>query len=316
MKKLVLLFSFSLFAIVASAQLDNDLVLHIPIDGSITDVKGSRSINNTGASLTVDRFGRSNNAITLDGLNDVLDVNFTGLGLDSFAYSVWVKFDDHPADGGLTFILNAGGTTKDAGINLANNYAGYTGFSGFSYTNSGPTANYTTGSLPSKGAWHHIVFSRFSDKVQVYVNGNLMGTSAASGIASYSGGNLGFWVGARVGSSNFLKGIVDDIRVYNRPISSTEVTELYSITNSVVNKTGDRNVSIFPNPSTGKVAVSLSEGQPIQSLKVFDLAGREVQIATTINQNNAELNFLNKGMYILQIISENAILTTQRIVIQ
>ena len=75
-------------------------------------------------------------------------------------------------------------------------------------------------------------------------------------------------------------------------------------------------VSVYPNPSTGVIRLKETESGQFQnaSISVVDLSGRIVHQQTGC-QNSIDLQFLNKGSYILRIESENR-LFTQRIILQ
>jgi len=314
MKKHLLTLTFLASTFSLFGQLDNNLVLHVPIDNNTMDIKGAKNISNSGATLSLDRFGRSNNALFFDGNNDALTGDISGLELDTFSYSIWVKFEDYPTTGNLVFLMNVGGSTKDAGLNLANNYAGYTGFSGFSYAVNGTSYNYTTGTLPSKGAWHHLVVSRASDKIQLYLDGTLAGTSAAVGLADYSGSNLSFSVGARVGTSNFFKGFVDDIRIYNRPVTAQEVTELFTIANGV-SELSSFPFSIYPNPSAGTFTIALDNETDLEAISVYDMTGKLVTTEIKIEGNHATAQIERKGLFLVSVVS-NGNTYTQKVFIR
>lgn len=299
---------------VQSQSFSQFLIMHIPIEkGILEDTISSRSIVNSGASFTIDRYGRSQNALEFDGNSDKLTIDHNNLLLDTFAWSIWVKFDEHPSIGNVTFILNLGGNLKDAGLNLANNYAGFTGFSGFTYMiNGSSAANYTTGSLPSLGAWHHIVINRYTDKIQMYLNGILVGTSSANSGAAYTGSNIGFWIGSRLGQSNYFKGIIDDIQIYSRPLEASEVISIYSRVNNVIIE--DKGLRIYPNPSSGSISITgLGEEAEVT---IFDLTGRSLdQVSMNKMENEMHIQDLKSGVYFVKI-QDGENVTSHKIIVQ
>ncbi len=69
--------------------------------------------------------------------------------------------------------------------------------------------------------------------MNLYVNGELIktGTFADMGI-TYSTSNFWTMIGAAqssAGIDNFFKGKVDEVRIYNRELTNTEVTELFKL---------------------------------------------------------------------------------------
>ena len=68
------------------------------------------------------------------------------------------------------------------------------------------------------------------------------------------------------------------------------------------------NISIYPNPSTGKLNISMPEDKLMSGLRIMDISGRG-QSYTFKNQRQAsyqlDLAAFNPGMYIIEIISGN-----------
>ncbi len=89
--------------------------------------------------------------------------------------------------------------------------------------------------LINDGQWHHVVVTRDGDSglVQIFVDGDLTGSRKTQvGPLSVDAG--GFWVGNEQDSvggldikEDFL-GDIDDIRIYNRVLSESEIQELHS----------------------------------------------------------------------------------------
>ena len=79
--------------------------------------------------------------------------------------------------------------------------------------------------------WTHMtaVVDRTANRLYVYKNGVLSGSQAnISGIGSLSSGTS-----ASIGNNDSnlypLKGFIDDVRVYNRALSASEVLQLYNM---------------------------------------------------------------------------------------
>jgi len=76
-----------------------------------------------------------------------------------------------------------------------------------------------TPQIVSDGHWHHVVATLSSLGMKLYLDGNLVATNPNTS----SSGIIGWW---RIMPGN---GFVDDVRIYNRALSSTEVSQLYAI---------------------------------------------------------------------------------------
>lgn len=89
---------------------------------------------------------------------------------------------------------------------------------------------------PTSGVWHHLVavFNKSQsalNEVSLYVDGLLQTAQhqAASNNNTNNFGSNALYFMSRGGSGDFSSGIIDDVRVYNRALSSIEVQQLYSL---------------------------------------------------------------------------------------
>jgi hypothetical protein len=74
---------------------------------------------------------------------------------------------------------------------------------------------------------------------------------------------------------------------------------------------GQHAIDIFPNPVTGNFYVKNKNGNLINSIEFIDLRGRTINAYTHLNNNSCHLNLneLEKGIYIVKVISEDGIYT-------
>jgi len=72
--------------------------------------------------------------------------------------------------------------------------------------------------------WHHIVcvFNRATGWAYIYVDG-VEEASKNVGLYDLVPSNLDLCVGARSGPTNYWKGIIDEVRIYNRALSAAEI---------------------------------------------------------------------------------------------
>lgn len=86
--------------------------------------------------------------------------------------------------------------------------------------------NQTTSSVFSTGSWHHFVLVLSGGTGQLYHNGTLLMSGNVT--ADMPSASLSFGADEQNTSSSYFAGSLDDIRVYNRALSSVEVSSLYS----------------------------------------------------------------------------------------
>ena len=93
----------------------------------------------------------------------------------------------------------------------------------------------------STGTWYHIAVVQSSTTgITVYVNGaqdvNSSGSPYTSDLDPYAGDYAGIgryrWDGNPGG---YTDGMIDDVRIYNRVLSASEILNLYNITSSSIN---------------------------------------------------------------------------------
>lgn len=88
----------------------------------------------------------------------------------------------------------------------------------------------------SAGKWYHVagVFSQSGKSAKIYINGVEQATTTTGTIPSSIGNDEGYFaIGAEDSTAppnptNFYDGLIDEVRLYNRALSSDEIHELYS----------------------------------------------------------------------------------------
>ena len=145
--------------------------------------------------------------------------------------AAWFKTTNNYA--GNAYIVNKGGSgSETAGKNM--NYgiwmtssekiaAGFETSAGTDYTVTSP-ATY------NDGKWHYAVATYDgSSTVRLYIDGNSVATKTTSGALPDKAGTQPLRVGANSLSLNgFFVGAVDEVRVWNRQVSSTQVSSQYN----------------------------------------------------------------------------------------
>ncbi|MEK7626867.1 MAG: LamG-like jellyroll fold domain-containing protein [Patescibacteria group bacterium] len=84
-------------------------------------------------------------------------------------------------------------------------------------------------SVISTGVWIYVVVTWDGSNVKHYLNGVLDQTQAQGGVPEVTG--VKTWIGAVEGlSPNYFNGQIDEVRIYNRALSATEVADIYNST--------------------------------------------------------------------------------------
>jgi len=108
-------------------------------------------------------------------------------------------------------------------------------------------------------------------------------------------------------TDSFYYVTLNDTVIYRRPTH-----DLMAITNLATEPT----ISLFPNPATDKITISLPENTSSFSYKLYDMQGR-LQFAGKTSNTQTELNVatLPRGLYVLKIIT-NKQSVAKKIVLQ
>jgi hypothetical protein len=87
------------------------------------------------------------------------------------------------------------------------------------------------------GNWYFVTITYNGSEVETGINIYLNSTLASGYTTDNAGNYLGMsntnshvFIGARTGITDFLSGIVDDIRIYDKELNQTEINELYNYT--------------------------------------------------------------------------------------
>lgn len=212
-----------------STNLTEGLVAYYPFNGNANDESGNGNHGTVkGAILTADRFNNSNKAYYFDGNGEYIDCgNGTSLQITGdITVCVWVKVQ--PISYGQVFVNKYAGASIIGWLVEATSdgrviFDGRPGFAG-EMSNSGFSSQ-----TVNDDTWHFLVGQRQNSIWKIYIDGTLATQR------SCSGGNFANSINLMIGVQSdrpsdpaaFSKGIIDDIRIYNRALSDSEIQQLY-----------------------------------------------------------------------------------------
>jgi hypothetical protein len=189
--------------------------------------------------------GQFSGAVQLDGTNDYVTMGDPAngsldFGTGSFTVSVWVY--PTASVGCCDMAVFKGGSSSSV--------AGYDmelGTGAWMASISDGTTNYTVnfcGSPPASSNWYHLalVVDRSSQYVKTYYNGAYQNQTSIASLGSLDA-TRSLTIGASNVPSNLFQGKIDDLRIYNRALSSTEIASLYA--GSCTSPTGAERTMIY-----------------------------------------------------------------------
>lgn len=146
-----------------------------------------------------------------------------------FSLSVWIKPGNNPSDGLIFSKLNASSTGYDFRYNASNKFQWYS-----SPNAAGTRIQLQSASAYSQGSWYHVVLTFSGNQsatgFKLYINGSnvtfstQINTSAADW-TSAANTNIGTYNG---GAGAFLRGVLDEMTLWNVELTSGNVTSLYN----------------------------------------------------------------------------------------
>ena len=232
-----LFLTFLTFFIALSAQAQvpsyvptNGLVGYWPFNGNSNDASGNGN-NGTvnGASLTTDRFGNANSAYYFDGIDNLINVgNPSQLGNNpaSYTQTVWARFEDFPLgiEGSYPIMSKRNANNgEDWATPLLRSTQVIWFFADDAFYGNGPVA--ISGALET-ATWYFLVFVKDGIYYRLYLNGQLIDEIIDNHLMDGSGNDLIF--GAQLAWPQYLKGVLDDIGIWNRALTADEVLALYN----------------------------------------------------------------------------------------
>jgi hypothetical protein len=214
--------------------LSNGLVAWYPFNGNAED-ESENNFHGTvnSALLTSDKNGVENTAYLFDG-DSYIQIPEAPLKLNEFTYSLWVNPTIIAPSGTSSAILSVGDqfSALQQVVSQANHY-GSALFNGLFVGgwNHGPenpvVANVGTNTLPTANQWVHIVWVRHMSYTSMYLNNQLIGTVATNNYLPYYGTATIANIGMRCNFTQGFVGKIDNLRIYNRPLTAAEIGALY-----------------------------------------------------------------------------------------
>jgi len=260
---LIVLISYTfLEGIFGATTLQDGLVGHYLFDGSNTTTDFSTSVNNLnvhGATLQAGRRASANPssdyAYSFDGASYLASQNNIGISANSSrTFSVWIHVSTQQnlnnLSGGQVIGFGTTGITPSGGFHTTGtlfslSYVGPNNTSmadpaiNFQLNGSFTGANFSDRANFMIDQWQHVVltYDGTLGSATLYLNGttaaapSFFGGTGSQGTLNTTDSSVYFGMG--LGSSetwlNGFQGAMDDIRIYNRALGASEVTNLYAL---------------------------------------------------------------------------------------
>jgi len=209
----------------AAQSIPANPVGYYPLDATsgtvAVDANGS-SNNGVVSGATWNSSGRFNGCLVFNGASSTVQI--TNPLCNDFSIALWVKTTQAPGSGqwynGVGLIdADAPANNDDFGTALVGGK--------FAFGVGNPDTTILSTSSINNGAWHFCVATRqqATGVICVYVDGNLQATGTANRNTLNATARLLF--GAYASGNGYFNGSLDEVKIFNRTLSSNEVAALY-----------------------------------------------------------------------------------------
>lgn len=212
----------------------NGLVGRYPFNNNANDISGNGYDGIVyGATPTTDRFNAANAAYSVNNTYIQIPEQIL-LNKNIYSYCIWIKPNNLPNNNQVIFSVGgANNNNPGDGFDQHCSYSttGHVFGSSYNYGNN-PIQSFVDGGYIPINQWTHVAVTRDNSLLKLYVNGILITSSSNSinnepahyGLAT----NKRAIIGGRcyLESQYFFNGSVDDIYLYDRVLSSTEINNI------------------------------------------------------------------------------------------
>jgi hypothetical protein len=306
-----------------SGSLTQGLVGYWPFCGNANDDSGN-GFNGTvsGATLTTDRFGNSNSAYNFAENQQITIPNSADQNHYPLTVSLWYNPSNQPTGTSTNIfskyvaaswngfqivyadntnvtndgvVINDGyGTSSWYTRDTNNRVIGYYGSPGFLQAN------------VATNTWYHYVFVLDATGGKIFVNGQLVSSDTWDGTPGVAINNFLWKIGGQYEGNSWFNGKIDDIGIWNRALTQTEITQLYNqnqcitnitVTDTLIINVGQlsfenpilyaNNITIFPNPASTQININFNN--------ITDLTGGTINIINSLGQQVATTSITTTG---------------------
>lgn len=279
--------------------LTNGLIANYPFSGNANDTSGNGHTGYvSGVVFSTDRFGYSSGAAAFDGISSKIAISNSAdlmFYTNAFTIAMWINLSTSSSEqvfidksylgtgGGWTFFVNPNTNT-------------------LSWVQQSGSSQIFAGNVPTS-SWHHIALTRLGSTNSLYIDG-VFTDSKTFASASYHLTNP-ITLGCQGGGYKYFKGQLDDVKIFNRSLSSNEVYSLPHatetsgaiVTNTFSPATASVTAGYYASTNLTQVDTDLNAGNVRSGINIFGVIGTFSSNATSTNTFSASTVDIAAGYY-------------------
>ena len=263
-----------------------DLLLYLPLNGDVKDYSPYNHVTSTVNAVTFENKGTNNSAGEFTGQSYI---NVTGSpvfnNLSSFTVSLLAK----PTNASDQQIMIAKHTPgRDFVVEQLNGK-----FDGHVAITSPLTYNFAADPVAyTVNKWYSLALVYEANILSLYRNGIKVSEVVRTINSAWDGGL--FQIGSLDGSNGF-QGSLDEVKLYGRALSSTEIATIHNETITTLATTDISNSEFvaYPNPTTGLLTLPAT----VSNWTISDMLGNKIMEG---QGNTLNITTITKGIYILK----------------
>ena len=321
MKKIIIILMFANILWSVNAQIPTTgLVAFYPFNGNANDTTGNGH-NGTvhGATLTTDKFGNPNSAYYFDG-SSWIDVPYSNqlnlTGDKTISAWIYISTSDNASLPNAPTIVSKSSTTNyypTYSLQLltyssyGSNQYKYDFFFGDSTSTTNHSCNSTQLYTNYLNQWVCVVgtYIRETGISRIYIDGTLSDSLVLGHMATANSIANDLFIGeAGIVTQCRFVGKIDEVAIYSRCLSKTEVRELCD-ENVGINETPANNnyIHVYPNPAFNSLIL---ETQQPSTIEILNIQGQTI-LQQQIQQGKTDIDIsgIAKGVYILRLNSND-----------
>ena len=197
--------------------------------------QGNNGTLTNGPTRTIGKIGQG---LSFDGVDDYVNAGRNpslDMGANNFSVGGWIKTSGNPSAqagnpgyGLLAAKGSSGAGGKRYGLWA---YRQTTGVAALNLDDNAAEAYFEGTTNVDDGNWHMVYGVRDGNTAKIYVDGIQENTADITGLGSLDDINKDFMISvdSHAPTNYFVRGLIDDVRIYNRALTPAEIQRLYNL---------------------------------------------------------------------------------------